>query len=306
MSEHDNIRKHPIAIIGGDLRLLHLAILLTQQGYSVTVYGNTTDGYSLTKEDQTIFTSQVHIASSLSSAIQSNDVIVGPIPFSKDGETITAPTCSDKILLSSFLALLTHRPYVFGGAMNTRVTNFLSEHNVPFCDLMEVEAVAIGNAIATAEGTIVEAMKRSDRNLHQSKALIYGFGRCAKILALKLKGLDVSVTIAARSEEALAYANAYGFQTKVLGTDPIDLRPYNYIFNTVPTSILTRDALKTTTPSVTIIDIASAPGGVDFAAAKELGRNASLCLALPGIYAPKTSANILLEAMLPQLQQVEP
>lgn len=48
---------------------------------------------------------------------------------------------------------------------------------------------------------------------------------------------------------------------------------------------------------VTIIDIASSPGGVDYSVVKEVGINATLCLGLPGKYSPKTSGEILVNAI---------
>lgn len=298
MSDNVRVNEHTIAIIGGDLRFMHLAILLKKQGYAVTVYGNHPSFYQLSKEDSDYVTKEITAATSLSTAVKQNDVIIGPIPFSKDGEHITTNKLAESIPVSSFLQLLTHKPFVFGGAINSNSTSFLVEHEIPFSDLMNLEPVAIGNAIATAEGTILEAIKRSAINLHQRNALILGFGRCAKVLALKLKGLDVLVTIAARNTEALAYAKAYGFNTCMLQNDLLNLSSYDFIFNTIPSKVVTREALLTARADVTIIDIASAPGGVDFAAAQELGINSSLCLALPGIYAPKTSAEILLDAIV--------
>jgi dipicolinate synthase subunit A len=38
-----------------------------------------------------------------------------------------------------------------------------------------------------------------------------------------------------------------------------------------------------------VIDIASAPGGVDFEAAKQLGIAAKLCPGLPGKYSPRSA-----------------
>ena len=44
---------------------------------------------------------------------------------------------------------------------------------------------------------------------------------------------------------------------------------------------------------VVIIDIASAPGGIDYEYALNHGINAKLCLGLPGKVAPRASADIL-------------
>lgn len=296
----DNLRSdvHRIAIIGGDLRLIHLAILLSKQGVAVTVYGNHPTFYELTKEDECYYFTHIETSDSLTETIKNHHVLILPTPISKDGERIMTPKSTDPIMLSNFLSLLTHKPLVLGGAMNSKITEFFQEHSIPYCDLMNIESVAIGNAIATAEGTILEAIKRSQINLHQSKSLVLGYGRCAQILAGKLKAMDASVTVAARRPEAIAFANAYGFQTGKLPDILSDLSQYDYIFNTVPVMLLSKEVLQTTKSDVTIIDIASAPGGVDYNAASELNRNATLCLALPGIYAPKSSANILLHAIL--------
>ena len=296
----DNIKigKQRIAIIGGDLRQIYLAILLMKQGYPVTVYGNQPSLYQLSKEDVSYYDANVILNSSFVTTVKENDVLILPIPLSKDSEHITMNKMYDPISNSSLLQNLTHKPYIFAGAIKPSIRTFLQEHEVPFCDFMELEPIAIENAIATAEGTIVEAISRSNINLNHSNVLVLGYGRCAKILASKLKGMDAIVTIAARKADALAYAKAYGFNAIKLPEKVTDLSHYDYIFNTIPTAIISRELLQTTKSDVTIIDIASAPGGVDFAAAKELGINASLCLALPGIYAPKASATILSDAIL--------
>ncbi|HAH95888.1 MAG TPA: dipicolinic acid synthetase subunit A, partial [Firmicutes bacterium] len=52
-----------------------------------------------------------------------------------------------------------------------------------------------------------------------------------------------------------------------------------------------------TDPGVLIIDISSAPGGVDFLAAGRLGRKALLAPGLPGKVAPETAGNILASAL---------
>lgn len=144
----------------------------------------------------------------------------------------------------------------------------------------------------------MEAIKHSNYNLHGSQSLVLGFGRCAKILAAKLKAMDSQVTIAARKQEDLSYAYAYGYDTVMFQNLENHLSNYHYVFNTVPTLVLKDNYLSQLRKDVTIIDIASAPGGTDFTSAKELGLNASLCLGLPGKVAPKTSAQILVEETL--------
>ena len=90
-------------------------------------------------------------------------------------------------------------------------------------------------------------------------------------------------------------AQAAVFADEALSLDQFfsKIDAYDFIFNTIPAVILTNDVLARTNPAVTILDIASEPGGVDFAAAKELSRSARKCPSLPGKYAPLSSARAL-------------
>src|SRR5699024_10494371 len=138
--------------------------------------------------------------------------------------------------------------------------------------------IAVKNGIATAEGAIMEAIRSSDINLHHSNCLVLGYGRCAKILAQKLEGLHAFVTVAARSEDALAYAEATGHGTILLNNMKDHISSFDYIFNTIPSKILDSHILKLVNPNVTIIDIASAPGGIDYEYSKNHDINALLFL----------------------------
>ncbi len=73
---------------------------------------------------------------------------------------------------------------------------------------------------------------------------------------------------------------------------------YDFIFNTIPSLVLTENILNNVHKDTTIIDIASKPGGTDFDACKSLGINARLCLGLPGKYSPKTSAKIIYNSIV--------
>ena len=78
---------------------------------------------------------------------------------------------------------------------------------------------------------------------------------------------------------------------------------FDFIFNTAPALIVTAEVLENVKSSATIIDIASAPGGVDFAEAQRLGITAALCLGLPGKYAPSSSAKAVKETIESLLSQ---
>jgi dipicolinate synthase subunit A len=75
------------------------------------------------------------------------------------------------------------------------------------------------------------------------------------------------------------------------------LSDVDVIFNTVPAPVLDKDVLVKVPSTTLIIDLASAPGGTDFASAEELGVKAILAPGLPGKVAPKTAGRILAQVV---------
>lgn len=68
---------------------------------------------------------------------------------------------------------------------------------------------------------------------------------------------------------------------------------FSYIFNTVPAPVLGAQRLSYIRQDAVLIDIASAPGGIDYAYCAQKGMNAKLCGGLPAKYAPKSAAKLL-------------
>ena len=293
-----------IAIVGGDLRQIYLANSLAEEGYTVTIYGNDCSYYDLPQFFVEQFIQQVIISNSLPDILTSNPIIIGPVPFSKDNTHINAPVKDNNLTIAHFLQNLTKRPIIISGSMKPSVTAFLDTHSIPYYDFMKSDAITIYNAIATAEGTIVEAIKRSTINLQDSNSLVIGFGRCGSILANKLHALNTNVTVAVRRPEVAANVYACGLQSISFSDLKRLASSYDFIFNTVPSMVLDKSILRVLNPNVTIIDIASNPGGTDFEYARKHNLNAVLCLGLPGIYAPKTSALIIKQYTLDILSKV--
>lgn len=271
-----------ISIIGGDRRHVFLADFFIKAGLAVTTYG--LPPYLLNPK--------CHVASSLGEAMKGHSHIVTGIPLSRDGKNLTTME-PFHIGLMDFLSHLTAEHTLYTGVLHYLATDHCDKNQIPCYDLMADNQIAILNAVATAEGAIMKAIEKSTITLHQHRCLVLGYGRCGRILADKLKGMDAKVTICARDPEALAYADAGGFDTENIASLSAHVSDYDFIFNTIPYLILTNDLLKKTAPEVVVIDIASHPGGVDYNAAKELGINATLYLGIPGKTAPKTSSCIL-------------
>ncbi len=274
---------YDIGIFGGDNRQVFMATSFLEKGFHVATYST----LAPVKHKKST------MLSSLTELFDQCRILIGPIPMSRDKITIHAEHVSEDLTLNNVAQLLTADHLLFAGVIPPFITELCKTKGIYCYDLMKDERITVLNAISTAEGAIMEAIAASDTNLHGSKCLILGYGRCAKVLAAKLKALDAHVLVAARSRDALAYAEASGLSTITLPYIKCVLSSCQYIFNTIPSLILTKECLEYAAQDVTIIDIASAPGGVDFTYTKERKLNARLCLGLPGKVAPRTSADIL-------------
>jgi len=165
--------------------------------------------------------------------------------------------------------------------------------------IMDYDEIAIYNSIPTAEGTIYYIMKNTEHTIHGANIHVIGAGRCGETLAKSLRGLGANVSISSRNPSLVARLFESG--TPVVKTDEQALREADVIINTVPAMMLGYDQLQHVRKEAYIADIASAPGGVDFEYAKELGVKAELLPALPGIVAPKTAASYLAQFIKKQI-----
>ena len=254
-------------ILGGDLRQIYLGRMLKQQGLP-----------TVTSADLG------RLNLSLEEAIKASSVLLCPVPFTKDGKTIFSTDQKDSLKITDLLRHLTPDNTLFGGNIPDFVKDHAKEHKIPYFDFLEIEEITLENTIATAEGAIAEAIRLSPDCLHQSRCLVTGFGRCGKTLACKLQGLSADVTVADRDPVQLAFGTALGLKTKPLSEISQDIGEYHFIFNTIPAPVIREAEIRLMRPDVTIIDIASAPGGVDFTACKSREINARLCPGLPGAY----------------------
>lgn len=283
--------KEKISFIGGDKRQSYMAERLSKMGFKIMVYG-----LPLPR-----MLPEIKTASSMSEALDFGTIIIGPVPFSKNHKSIVSSIQGMDLSIQTFLAGLKESQLVAGGCFSPFIREFCEKHQIKLLDFMCLPEVCMRNAVATAEGAIAEAITRSPVNLHKNSCLVLGYGKCARVLACKLKGLDTKVTISARKPDALENAAAIGFETFSLKKLTDRISEFSFIFNTIPAMVLNKTVLEHANPETIIIDIASCPGGVDQEAVEKFGIQSALCLGLPGKYAPKTSADILTEALLAHL-----
>ena len=223
--------------------------------------------------------------------IASHDVFILPIPFSRDGTHISSP--SGGFPVDRLLSLASENSVIIGGCFTDSFLSKCSEKKITVYDLTNDLSFELLNSIATAEGAIAEAIKASPRNLHDSRCLVLGYGKCGHSLAERLRGLNARVTVCARN--LVHRTKAFGQNLKAIDFPELEqnFSQFDFIFNTVPALVLTEDILENAKKNALIIDLASKPGGTDFEACARLGLRARLCLSLPGKYSPESSADII-------------
>jgi dipicolinate synthase subunit A len=233
--------------------------------------------------------------------------------YNEECDVILLPVPSSTIYFDKVKKLFKGNEYIFGCNISKFINKNIADKvytekeidlfkTLNIVEYMANEAVAYKNAVATAEGAIAEAIVRSSVNLSLNHSLIVGYGKCGEVLACKLKGLGSYVTFIERKASKRAQAEAYGYKAIDFNSDNYkELIKFKYVFNTVPAMVVDESMLKAFDKNVTIIDIASRPGGVDYDYCKKNGINAVNALGLPGKYSPETSADILYQVICENL-----
>ncbi len=288
------IEKKKFSIIGGDLRNVKLAESIAEAGNSVNIYGF----------DKASFDIKFNQSNTIEEAIKGSDVVIGPIPCSNDNESINAPFHSDKIMIHDLFKHMDKNQLFIAGRISDKIVHHAQVCNVYNVDMLDREEMAVLNAIPTAEGAIQIAMEEMPITLHNSNALILGYGRIGKTLAKMLQGIGANVFVEARKYADIAWIKSYGYKPVSLTELPQTVKDMNVIFNTIPSIVLNHDILKILNPECLIIDLASKPGGVDFDKAKELGLRAIWALSLPGKVAPVTAAEFIKDTVFNIIEEL--
>lgn len=268
-------------IIGGDKRQIETGFSIQNDGYNVIICGfeNININIKNLKQD------------TLYNVINKSDGIILPLPVTRNGTTINAPFSNNEIPINNEFFDLIKNKRVFCGMAETLNKSNLQYNTNNIYDYFAREEFAVENAVPTAEGAIEIAMREYSGTINGSKCLVTGYGRIGKVLSNLLKGLGANVTISARkkSDEAWIKLQGYNFaETSNLPEEHFDI-----IFNTVPKIVFDARTLAKTAKGSILIDLASAPYGVDYDSAKRLGINAVKALSLPGKVAPKTAGEII-------------
>lgn len=157
--------------------------------------------------------------------IEDADVLLFPVPTSRDNKTVNCPLTGTVLPLTDIKkakenAIILTYGYDFERANQT--------------DYSKLQKFCIENAVLTAEGAISYAVENTPFALYKSKILITGFGRVGKALASRLLSFRSDLTISARNEKDLSFAEISGIKTvKTEIVNSSAAQDYDIIFNTL-------------------------------------------------------------------------
>lgn len=271
------------AVLGGDARYAMLASLLAREGLTVYAAGfdlqpGLVTGCALTS---------VHSAASLAQAV------ILPMPPTKDGETLNAPLSAFRTRFDDSLASALSDKPVFAG-LSDCMRNVASRcAALDYLDYCKREDFQLRNAYVTAECALAVIIEALPSTLNSCRVLVLGFGRIGSALAPMLRLLGADVSVCARKETHFASIESSGMHAVSYDRLRSTISEYELIVNTVPAMVLDSSFIELLDPAAVIVDLASQPGGVDFAAAHRRELTAIQALALPGKFAPLSAAGII-------------
>ncbi len=290
--------KQIFTILGGDSRQIALAARLAESGATVRTFG-------LPERE---LAASVSPFAEWTEAIAGASVVLLPLPASPDGVHLNLPLTPHVAapLFFEILSLVPLEVPIVGGKFSPAMKALAEKHGRELIDFCKSEEFQQKNAVPTAEGALAIVMERMPCTICGMSVAVTGFGRIAKALVSILLGMGAKVTVGARKEADLSAARALGCDTVRLCGDKSVLalsKGKRVIFNTVPHWLFTREVLSGMEKSTLLLDLASAPGGVDAEVARGLGLPVIWALSLPGKYAPVTAGEIIADTVLSLLRE---
>lgn len=192
-----------------------------------------------------------------------------------------------------------------GGKLSAEAQQIAREAGVELVDYFTREEMTVRNAIPTAEGCIGILLAQRSQTLWGSGVLLAGFGPVGQALGVRLAALGAQVTVAVRRAGPRALAESLGLRSIPLAAVAGAAPAFDTVVNTVPAPVLTEPVLAALRPGSLIVDLASRPGGTDFAAAQRLGHTAVHALSLPAACAPETAGGFVAQTVCAMIQERE-
>lgn len=222
------------------------------------------------------------------------DVLLLPLPAFDAAGCVKG---AGEITCAALRTQLEPKHTVLGGKLGA-YGELLAKSGARVLDYYADELLQAANAVPTAEGAIALAMEQLPITLSGSRCLVIGYGRIGTLLSHRLQALGVYVTVSARKSRDIGMIRACGMQADLTLFYKTDLGRYDWVVNTVPSPVFRPEHYAQFRPSCLMMELASAPGGIDPAACSRHALRYVPAPNLPGRAAPKTAGLAIRDAIL--------
>lgn len=277
-----HMTKRRWAVLGGDRRQTALVQLLRERGQTVACWG----------------VPAVPDTAEWKQVLQAEHILL-PTPLCRTGEKLNLQV-GDAPTLPEILDACRRESRLFGGSIPPSIQQLARERGLSLTDVLCDEILTVQNAGLTAEGAIARAMEQGGSGLCGKPCLVLGFGRIGKLLAMKLRALGAEVTVAARNALARTWAGEFGLRS--CAPEELEERAgsFWYVFNTVPSPVLSQSVLCGLPRRCLLLDLAS-EAGFSHEGAVLLGHTVLWERGIPGCVLPEAAAAVLYEAILREI-----
>ncbi|AYV65778.1 dipicolinic acid synthetase subunit A [Niallia circulans] len=285
---------HVLLIIGGDSRQLEVIRLLAPKLNKIYLIGF---------KDASVSYKNVRKVNWQTAPLHEVDSILLPIPGIQEDGIAESLFSKEAIFLTKEMINKTKTNCtMYSGIITPYLKQLATETHRNLVALFARNDVAIHNSIPTAEGALMLAIKHTDITIHNSQVLVLGFGRVGKTVARLFSAVGAKVTVLVRKKEDEARVIEMGLVAIFEPSLESEIPLQQIIINTVPALLLTSSLIKKLSSTALIIDLASKPGGIDFAVAKEHNIETLWALGLPAKVAPKTAGTIIGKTLMELLE----
>jgi dipicolinate synthase subunit A len=183
---------------------------------------------------------------------------------------------------------------LFAGRAEPSTKKALEDRGIGLFCLLENELYLEKNSAATAEGTLSEVIRNTDRILSEACILICGYGHCGRALA-RLFWLCGSEVWVFSHEGSMRRAKEDGFNLYHAPGDRMGM--FDLVINTVPAPLLTEDFCARMRRGTKIFQVASGLSGAEPEALMKKGVEWYPLPSLPGRFSPETEAETIFSLM---------
>lgn len=260
-----------ILICGGDERSVLLAGMLKDDGHEVLCF--CMDKAQLPNGVSTV------------SSPEQADAVILPVPAEDAHGLLNAPLGSQPCRTEHILDCAGRGTVIIGGRISAQLKVSAAERGQSCRDYMRCPEFTVKNAAITAEGAVSELMRRARSALCDMRILVVGWGRIGKLLINKLSALCPSVYLMSVNTESRALAAELGCCALPPDCPREIMQSFDAIINTAPAQVI--PDLTAFRDSCILLELASAPGGIDPAEAPMPGLTLPFCAHFPADMPPR-------------------